>query len=87
MTLEIKPEMLLALPIIAGLVQLAKRLMPALKRHTRAVLGLTAGLGLAAGLMLTEGDWRQRTVQGLILALGSCGLYDVGKVNLKRRQP
>lgn len=65
-----------AVPIIIGLVEVAKR---SLNLPARLAPLLSLALGLAAGFLLHSATPQRAVIEGLILGLEAAGLYSGGK--------
>jgi hypothetical protein len=65
-----------AVPIIVGLVEVAKR---TLRLPTRFAPLLALGLGVVSGFLMHSRDPGRALLEGLIIGLESAGLYSGGK--------
>jgi len=75
---EFSPIVVAIVPIIVGLVQVAKGLK--LPKQYTPLLALLLGIAL---MMTTSPDWRVFTVQGVIAGLAASGLWSGAKTSLK----
>lgn len=74
---------LAGVPVVIGLVQVAKPFIADSRFYPLLALGLALALNLAAAFVL-DGDPRRAVFAGLVAGLAAAGLYDHGKALFAR---
>jgi hypothetical protein len=75
----------LAVPLIVGLVQVAKG--AGLSARWGAPLALVLGVGISVGTLSPEGLMAEAVIRGLALGLSACGLYSAVATQLAAALP
>lgn len=70
----------LVIAVIVGLVELTKRLEWVRPKYLPL---LSLILGIAAGIIYFEGDFKNRIMFGIVLGLSASGLFDQSKIMKK----
>lgn len=76
---------LVLVPLITGLVQLVKMVMP--EKYFKYSGFIAVGFAILLSLLFNNHNngynWQQAIAQGLIIGLGSAGLYSIGKTSIQ----